>query len=656
MRFRTTTKMRSTTKILIAILLLAAFLRFWELTRGDPINDEVLMGFRAIGLIDFDLAEFQTTPWEWFDPYTITRHCVFGPERNNTQVINQESLGSIPVLHMQNICNAAFGVDVGSGIPWWTRFSWHDHPPLVFYIEHFSFALFGENLFALRFPSALLGVVSVYLVYLLGTTLFKGNEWAGLISALLFAITLNAVYISRTGMQEPYAIFFILLSCYFFLCALEKPRYFLWTGVAVGVGFLAKYTVLFFTAPLFFLYVALLYRNSFRQKQFWLGAGIVFLFTIPMIIYNIMLYRAVGHFDFQFSALFFQDHLIWQVQPGKEIGSLVERGARFIPNLMATNSRLFLTLAASAIIGFCISLLRNIRATIHQHSFLVFAIVMMFLLLLGIGPSYRFLTMLTPFLALMIGGAVININPQAGFLSKDVSRKSPKENNAFVHHAYFSAEKLLCSRQSRCARVLKGIVFFGIVATILFEIFYSWNNQISYYPIGSSIPAASWQRTMVEPLLFSKARYENYNWGYNELGRYFENEFRGKVPAVTFDLQYQFLEQLRDKALVRGLEDGKERFPALVVVYGNFDKGGKLWALDRLHIYHAWPIINLATYYDYLREQGNDFYTRSGFKYFYFVIPVNTAATPEFNTLVSGIDPLTIKNPRGDTVFLVYKK
>ena len=619
--------MRSTTKILIAILLIAALLRFWGLTRGDPVNDEVLMGFRSIGLIDFDLAEFQTTPWEWFDIKT-----------------GLDVGSNVPTTYR-----------FGGGIPWWTRFSWHDHPPLVFYVQHLSFALFGENLFALRFPSALLGVAAVYLIYFIGRLLVKQDnviiafsELAGLISALFFAITLNTVYISRTGMQEPYAIFFILLSCYLFLRALENPRYFIWTGIAMGIGFLAKYTVLFFTAPLFFLYLLVFFRKLFLQKKLWLGVGIIFFFAAPVVVYNVMLYRAVGHFDFQFSALFFQDHPVWQVQPGKEIGSVADRFSRFASNLVATNSWLFLALAASVIVGFFISLLRNLRTTIRRYSFLIFALGIMFLLLFGIGPSYRFLTMLTPFLALAIGSLVINISPRMSFGPKAMLQKLPTENNTFVHHAYSPAGELLCTRQSRCARVLKGIVFCGIVIIILFEIFYSWNNQIAYYPIGSPITA--------EPWLFSKARYENYNWGYSELSRYFEGEFRGKVPAVTFDLQYQFLEQLRDQALTRGVEDGKQRFPALVIVYGNFDKGGKLWALDRLHIYHAWPIISMATYYDYLREQGSDFYTRSGFQYFYFVLSTNTVTTPEFNALVNGIDPIMIKNPRGDTAFLVYKK
>mgnify|MGYP001577212149 CR=1 FL=1 len=53
--------------ILAAILLIAAGLRLYGLSRGDTITDEVLYAFRSIDLIDFDEGGDQTTPLEWFD-------------------------------------------------------------------------------------------------------------------------------------------------------------------------------------------------------------------------------------------------------------------------------------------------------------------------------------------------------------------------------------------------------------------------------------------------------------------------------------------------------------------------------------------------------------------------------------------------------------
>jgi len=155
--------------LLFVILLLAAVLRLYGLDRGDTVNDEVFYAFRAIGMLDFDKAPEQTTPLEWYNP----------------------------------------------NIPWWTKLSFHDHPPLVFWVQHFFMKVFGDSRWAFRLPSAILGIISVWLVYLIGRKLFSQN--AGLLSAALFAVTLNNVYISRTGMQESYVIFFMLLASYFFL-------------------------------------------------------------------------------------------------------------------------------------------------------------------------------------------------------------------------------------------------------------------------------------------------------------------------------------------------------------------------------------------------------------------------------------------------------
>src|SRR3989344_7539879 len=159
-------------QLLILILILSAVLRLYGLSRGDTVNDEVFMSFRGVGMIDFDEAAAQTTPWEWWD----------------------------------------------ADRPWWVNLSMHDHPWGVPLVQNLSMQIFGENNFAFRLPSALLGIGSVYLLYLLGMALYSEN--VGLIAAALLGVTLNNIYISRTGMQEPYVIFFLLLSSYLLLLSL----------------------------------------------------------------------------------------------------------------------------------------------------------------------------------------------------------------------------------------------------------------------------------------------------------------------------------------------------------------------------------------------------------------------------------------------------
>src|SRR3990167_6157143 len=99
-------------QILIIILIISAALSLYGLSRGDTVNDEVFMSFRGIGMMDFDEAASQTTPLEWNDP----------------------------------------------NIPWWTKLSFHDHPPLVLAVQNIFMKVFGDKRWAFRLPSALLGV------------------------------------------------------------------------------------------------------------------------------------------------------------------------------------------------------------------------------------------------------------------------------------------------------------------------------------------------------------------------------------------------------------------------------------------------------------------------------------------------------------------
>lgn len=543
--------------ILILILLLASALRLWGLSRGDPVNDEVFYAFRGLGLIDFDEAEAQTTPWEWFD----------------------------------------------LAIPLWTKLSWHDHPPLVFWIQHFFLSIFGEHNFAFRLPSALLGIFSVWLLYFLGKRLYGWR--VGLLAALILAATLNHIYISRVGMQESYVIFFILLASYLFLRSLEKDTFLIWTGIALGFAFLTKYTS-FILVPIFLAYLVFFKREYFWNKKLYFGALLALLIFSPVIIYNLKLYQRVGHFDFQLSYIFGNPPESWKVAPGKEVGAFTQRIQNFIPRLVATNSWLLLSFFGLALALFLLKLLKNFRETLAQHAFLVISFLFLVILLLFIGPSFRFLTMLGPFIALAA----------ALFLSG-------------VYEKFFRRKEKLV---------------FGLLALFLiFEIFYSINNQIRYYPVGPT------------PWLSSKVRYENYNWGYNELGKFWEKELAGKMPALTFQMRYKFLEELQEESLRDARRKKLEPYPALIVTYGNFDRGAKLWVLDRLHIYHAWPVISFETYLQYLRENGPDYYRRSGFQDYYFITTTNFVPAPYFQDLVKNAALIGIPSQRGEEVFRIYK-
>ena len=561
--------------MLVTILIVAGIMRLWALGQGDPMGDEVLYAFRAVGMLDFDEANEQTTPLEWFDPLV-------------------HSSGRVPEVYA-----------IGTGIPWWTKLSFHDHPPLVFLIQHVFMRIFGESAFVFRLPSALLGIVSVYLLFLIGKTLF--SEKVGLLAAALSAVNTHHLFISRLGLQEAYVVFFLLLASYLFLRSFESDSFFIWTGAALGFGFLTKYTT-FILVPIFFTYLLLYKRDAFLNKKFWIGALIALLLFSPVIIYNLQLYRAVGHFDFQFSHVFGQNPEVWQVAPGKEIGTLGGRVREFIPALFDANSWIF---GAFALLS--LFFLRN--------AFLWIAIIFLTgLIVVFLGPSSRFLAMLTPALIL-----------------------------SAVNFLYQQKENATHESLWRCFGILLFVLF------VFFEIAYSANSLLVPYPKGP------------ERWAFSPLRYENFRWGYNELSNFLGKELADKMPALHFDMQYQFLNDMHEKAIKKAKQARLQPYPALVLYDGNIDSIPQLWILDRLNLYHVWPVIKIETFERLLEEQGEDYFSRSGFQYMYVIIPTERVPWKDEKYLTSyghvleeklktrGIEPIILQNQRKEEVFRIYR-
>src|SRR3989338_2959554 len=93
-----------------------------------------------------------------------------------------------------------------NGVPYW------DHLPLGFILIAISFLIFGINEFAARFPSALLGFLSVILLYFIGKNLF--NRTVGVGAGLMLLSSVWFIFRSRSGNLDTVFLFFYLLSFY----------------------------------------------------------------------------------------------------------------------------------------------------------------------------------------------------------------------------------------------------------------------------------------------------------------------------------------------------------------------------------------------------------------------------------------------------------
>jgi len=132
------------------------------------------------------------------------------------------------------------------------------HPPIEKEIMTASmFILQSSDAWAYRLPGALLGILSVFLVYKLALLLFK-NETTALISAGVFSIDGLVFVQSRTGMNDVYLVAFILVSVIFFV----QKRYIL-SALFMGIAMATKWPGIFLALIYFPI---LLYHRQFKNK------------------------------------------------------------------------------------------------------------------------------------------------------------------------------------------------------------------------------------------------------------------------------------------------------------------------------------------------------------------------------------------------------
>ena len=196
--------------LLLAIILLAIILRFWQLGKNPPSLywDEVSLGYNAYSIL-------------------TTAHDEHGK--------------FLPLINF-----AAFG----------------DYkPPGYIYAAVAPIALFDLSEFAVRFPSAFFGVLTVVLTYFLAKKLFE-NENVALLASLFLAISPWHLQFSRAAFEGNMALFFSTLGIYLFLkFATDKPYYMFLSAASFLI---ALYT--FTGQRLFVPFILLILLIQFRKK------------------------------------------------------------------------------------------------------------------------------------------------------------------------------------------------------------------------------------------------------------------------------------------------------------------------------------------------------------------------------------------------------
>lgn len=126
-----------------------------------------------------------------------------------------------------------------------------DKPPVGLWIQALSAGLLGVNTLGLLLPQILAGLFSIVLVYSLARRAF--GTLAGLIAALVLALTPVVVATDRNNTMDSVLIFVLLLAAWAFIKATEtaRLRYLIVGALLVGIGFNIKMLAAYLPLPAF---------------------------------------------------------------------------------------------------------------------------------------------------------------------------------------------------------------------------------------------------------------------------------------------------------------------------------------------------------------------------------------------------------------------
>jgi len=175
-------------------------------------------------------------------------------------------------------------------------------PTGIFYLTIPSIAVFGTNEFAVRFPSALFGALTVIPLYLFVKELKKRNKleignprrelkssgWKlEILAALLLALSPWHISVSRATSEVVVALFLALFGLYFFVQGINEKRVkkFLLSFVLLGTSFFFYHSARLL-APIFVLAIVIFFLKEIRKNKL---TKIVLLTLIALSLFTLLL-------------------------------------------------------------------------------------------------------------------------------------------------------------------------------------------------------------------------------------------------------------------------------------------------------------------------------------------------------------------------------
>ncbi|PKL69640.1 MAG: glycosyl transferase [Methanomicrobiales archaeon HGW-Methanomicrobiales-1] len=167
------------------------------------------------------------------------------------------------------------------------------NPPLFYWLEHLML-VFGNNEFTLRFIPALLGVLTIPLIYFAGKEFMDRN--VGIIAAAAFAFSPFLIYYSQEARAYSMMLFFVAFALVFYFKALKTNDLKNWAlfGILSALAFWSHFYAFVIIASLI-LYALFLQVENFRKnlqniKMIALSIVVFVVLCFPLILLAIQLF------------------------------------------------------------------------------------------------------------------------------------------------------------------------------------------------------------------------------------------------------------------------------------------------------------------------------------------------------------------------------
>jgi 4-amino-4-deoxy-L-arabinose transferase-like glycosyltransferase len=159
-------------------------------------------------------------------------------------------------------------------------------PGLYVYLTIPSVAILGLNEFSTRLPSALAGVLSVYLIYLIVRKLFTEHGSLSTIVAFIAACNPYLIYFSRGAWEANVSLTLTLAGIYFFLKSFEKNKYLILGAFSFALTLVTYQGAKLSTAIVLILLVTIYWKDFWKIKwSYLLGSlGLGIIISVPIIL------------------------------------------------------------------------------------------------------------------------------------------------------------------------------------------------------------------------------------------------------------------------------------------------------------------------------------------------------------------------------------